>query len=199
MPKLIDALSAMTGEMLPFHGTEELLEQLGIGVNIPWDLLANNGFTHRVISERWCTDQPVGEEAIYYNGVLIAMTAKSSRYAVPKYRWVSQQHADQTYNVVMNLAREFMDAPEITLLDAEEMVDTHYQIPYHENLMPHHLENTVVRHKGRLANIVSFAADPNSRFGDKVYRLRYQDDGWCQEGVKLKDITFPYPWAPQNG
>jgi hypothetical protein len=199
MPKLIDALSAMTGEMLPFYGTEELLEQFGIGVNIPWDLLANNGFTYRVIREWWCTDQPVGEKAIYHNGVLIAMTSKTARYAETVYSWVSQDHADRTYNAVMNLAREFMDAPKITLLDAEVMVDTHHRISYHANLMPHHLENTVVMHNGRLANIVSFAADPNSRFGDKVYRLRYQHDGWCQEGIKLEDIMFPYPWAPQNG
>lgn len=202
MPKLVDALSAMTGKMLPFNHPAELLEELGIGVSIPWNLLGDNGFTYRVIREWWCTDQPVGELAIYHNGELIAMTVKSARKAETKYHWVSQDHADRTYDIVINLAREFMDAPGITLLDAKETVDTHYQIDYHDQLMPHHFENTVM-HDGKLANIVSFhpavGTDPDSRYGDKVYRLRYQNDGWCQEGVKLAEIMFPYPWAPQKG
>jgi len=197
MPKLIDALSAMTGEMLPFDSTEELLEELGIGVSmVPWDLLANNGFTYRVINEWWCTDQSVGATAIYHHGELIAMTTKISRRVETVYSWASQDHADRTYNAVMNLAREFQDAPRIRLLAAEETVDTHYRIAYHEQLMPHHLENPVMHHQ-RLASIVSFEVDPASRYVEyATYRLRYHDDGSEHQGAKLEDMLFPYPWAP---
>jgi len=183
--KLSELLEKLDSEESPYDGGSEFFEEIFGYHN--WVSLESNGFTYRPITEWYCTDTRVGDNAVYLDGELICITHRPYRKSSVEIQWVSKEVFDRVSAFVRSLDEPEEDYKKY--IDFESEVDASYKLDFTNQLLVHH--STAV-YQGRAVRIdwgLSKQKNRNDYIAKNVWII--EDGDLRPVKVDIGELTFP--------
>lgn len=164
-----------------------LIEELGLS---GYACLSQHGFTSRPITVWICTDTWVGRNAVYLNGVLVAVSNQECRKCSIDWEWISQAAYDQVLIAVCNALHEEA-TPQIHFIDlGAEIGEPHYQLSYASQVLWHCHHKTAL-YQGRSVTVLGTV----DGLEYPAASVKIQDQGQ-KRTVPLNEIRFVVPLRP---
>lgn len=165
----------------PYDG-QDLIDEIGCG---GWVDLGEHGFTARPITVWCCTDTWVGKKAIYYQGLLVAVSNQECRKCGVTFAWASREIQDRIVRVVEDLCRQ--DSPRMMdLINWDEDIgEPAYQLNFAGEVLWHTHHRQAV-YKGHVVEVLGDASPQNHT--SARMKIHHQERELV---VDLDQLVFP--------